>query len=191
MQYSTAVILLHRPFAGFDDPKDTVDSTLFDRLRRICVQHACLIAQYLQQYRDTHGGWDKLSWTCLHPICTATTTLMAGMAKGVHGPDHTVLWACLATCIRAIDELSQSHPPARYYRNIIGETVKLLDLEARFKMPADSDLSQPCTIPVESMWDGDKEALVHPLLDEAGDFMPPTSQRSLADLRGSFEALAS
>ncbi|EPE04418.1 fungal specific transcription factor [Ophiostoma piceae UAMH 11346] len=192
MQYSTTVILLHRPFAGFDDPQATADSVLFDRPRRICTQHACLISQYLQQYRDTHGGWQTLSWISLHPICTAATTLIAGMAKGAHGPDNAIVWQCLATCIRALDTLSQSHSPAGHYRNMIAEAVKLLDLERRFNMAIGSVSSQELhTIPTASMWDGDKEVMTPPLSNNAGDFMPPNSQRSLADLWVAFEVLFS
>ncbi|CAM1507727.1 Fc.00g045750.m01.CDS01 [Cosmosporella sp. VM-42] len=130
MQYSAAAILLHRPLANFgtSPPNPSPNSKLS---REICVHHACLIAQYLQHYREHHGSVQTMSWIALHMIATASTTLIANLSE--HGDDSSIerQLSCLQSCIRALNELEKSHIPTRRVRKVIQQAMRILDLDTQ------------------------------------------------------------
>ena len=130
MQYSSAAILLHRPLANFgtSPPNPSPNSKLS---REICVHHACLIAQYLQHYREHHGSVQTMSWIALHMIATASTTLIANLSE--HGDDSSLQrqLSCLQSCIRALSELEKSHVPTRRVRKVIQQAMRILDLDTQ------------------------------------------------------------
>lgn len=130
MQYSSAAILLHRPLASFGNSAE--GPTPAGRVsREICINHACLIAQYIRHYQDTHGTVISMSWISLHMIATATTTLIASLSETeVDGGTERQL-SCLQTCIRALHELEKSHIPTRRVRRVIQQAIRILDLDVR------------------------------------------------------------
>lgn len=129
MQYSAAVILLHRPLATFGISPTPPRSALS---RETCVRHACLVAHYIHAYQEQHGSVLTMSWIALHMIATASTTLIAKLSedsdscfgRGLH-------ISCLAICVSALGELEKSHLPTIRVRKVIQQAMRMLDLDVK------------------------------------------------------------
>lgn len=129
-----AMILLHRPLANFG--KDPTQSTPANETsRQVCVQNACTIAQYLQDYYDQYGSVLTMSWIALHIVATAATTLIANIAErgadinpGLPTPDAQL--DSLRKCLGSLSELEKSHVVTRRVRKVIQHAIRLLNLDA-------------------------------------------------------------
>lgn len=173
MQYSAAMILLHRPLAQFGiDQEDPFHKNIHSaysksaRLsprnasRQICFQHACLIAQYLQHYEYRHGSLRKLSWIALHMIGMAITALIAILSERRSDGSSTIYVASsLQMCIRSLDSLAESNVPTQRVRKLMLQAVCLLDLESKVKTApplslrsrsASTDPTSPSSTPIEN-----------------------------------------
>lgn len=129
MQYSAAMILLHRPLAQFG--KDgAMQSSASEISRQVCIDNACSIAKYLQEYHEAHGSVLTMSWIALHIIATASTTLIASVAERKAGPDAERQLDCLRRCLDALSELEKSHVVTRRVRKVIQHAIRLLNLDA-------------------------------------------------------------
>ncbi|PGH28271.1 hypothetical protein AJ80_00162 [Polytolypa hystricis UAMH7299] len=136
MQYAAAMILLHRPLAQFG--KDSsVRSSAGEISRQICVDNACLIAQYAQEYYEQHGSVFTMSWIALHIVATAATTLIANIAErrnGGLGMDQQL--DSLRKCLGTLNELEKSHVVTRRVRKVIQQAIRLLNLDATINIGA-------------------------------------------------------
>ena len=136
MQFAAALILLHRPLAHFG--KDSsLRSSASEISRQICVENACLIAQYCQEYFDQHGSVMTMSWVALHIVATAATTLIANIAErrtSFVGMDCQL--DSLQKCLGVLNELEKSHVVTRRVRRVIQQAIKLLNLEAALNLGA-------------------------------------------------------
>lgn len=128
MQYAAANILLHRPLAQFGNAASLTTGNVS---RQICVQHACLIAHYLQDYHDRYGSAMTLSWVSLHIVATGATTLIASTAENQSNSLEDLHFSCLQTCISALSELEKSHLPTKRARKVIQHAIRVLDLDDR------------------------------------------------------------
>lgn len=128
MQYASAQILLHRPQAHFGKSLDEPNADR-DLSRRICIDHACLIADYLKDYGNCYGSVSTMSWVALHMIGTAATTLIAAVVEGRDGTDPVQLLACLKTCLGSLGELEKSHVVTRRVKKVIQHAMRLLHLD--------------------------------------------------------------
>lgn len=238
MQYSAAVILLHRPLAQFgnaqDDPPrpnqhgpyshsqpyghyQTTRPSPKDTSRQICVQHACLIAQYLQQYEECHGSLRTLSWVALHMIGTAATTLIATLSErpgSSSGSNTTYLVSSLQTCIRSLGALEESHLPTRRVRKLILHAMRLLNLESKLATtstttttsatsstssssslvapihtPAGTWAPASLDMPIGGIWAGEAHSTIHTEAAAFDEFLPPGNYGSQAEMLLSFESL--
>ncbi|KJR87588.1 uncharacterized protein SPSK_01495 [Sporothrix schenckii 1099-18] len=186
MQYSAAVILLHRPLAQFGaeptphaiaygpysshnrpSPKETS--------RQICIQHACLIAQYLQQYEECHGSLRTLSWVTLHMISTAAATLIATLSerRDTPGSNTPYLVSSLQMCIRTLGALEESHLPTRRVRKLFLHAMRLLNLESMLASVARTTetAGAPATLMSPSM-SPSSPPFVAPIHTPAGTWAP-------------------
>ncbi|CAK7230244.1 hypothetical protein SBRCBS47491_007521 [Sporothrix bragantina] len=233
MQYSAAVILLHRPLAQFGNVTDEPPESRYEydqygqrsqprpspkeTSRQICVQHACLIAQYLQQYEDCHGSLRTLSWVTLHMIGTAATTLIATLSERSDGSNTTYLVSSLQTCIRSLGALEESHLPTRRVRKLILHAMRLLNLESKLNTVISSSSSAASTstassapsapivapihtstgswapasldMPIGGIWGGEAHSSVHAESAAFDEFLPPGNYGSQAEMLMSFESL--
>ena len=138
MQYASAAVLLHRPLANFGTSGPQHAHGPASKLSRdICVHHACLIAQYIQQYQDMHGSVLTMSWIALHIIATAATTLIASLSgsSATSAKSTAVIreLTCLQTCIKALGELELSHLATRRVRRVIQQAMRILDLDVKVR----------------------------------------------------------
>jgi hypothetical protein len=128
MQYSAALILLHRQLANFGN--DSIRSPESESSRRLCVDNACSIADYIQDYYDQHGSIMTMSWVALHVIATASTTLVANIAERKVDDDLKRQLSCLQKCMSGLHELEKSHVVTRRVRKVIQHAIRLLNLDA-------------------------------------------------------------
>ncbi|KAL1905645.1 hypothetical protein Sste5344_008583 [Sporothrix stenoceras] len=235
MQYSAAVILLHRPLAQFgnaqEDPKTNQPPSYSqgpygqyqpprpspkETSRQICIQHACLIAQYLQQYEECHGSLRTLSWITLHMIGTAATTLIATLSErpGSSSSNAAYLVSSLQTCIRSLGALEESHLPTRRVRKLILHAMRLLNLESKLATTSTTNASAsssstssssslvapihtpagtwaPASIdmPIGGIWAGEAHSTIHAEAAAFDEFLPPGNYGSQAEMLLSFESL--
>ncbi|CAK7232073.1 hypothetical protein SEUCBS140593_008137 [Sporothrix eucalyptigena] len=232
MQYSAAVILLHRPLAQFGNVQDEPSQGRHEysqyghrprpspkeTSRQICVQHACLIAQYLQQYEECHGSLRTLSWVTLHMIGTAATTLIATLSERNDGSNTNYLVSSLQTCIRSLGALEESHLPTRRVRKLILHAMRLLNLESKLNTvissssstsssstassaPASAPLVAPIRtstgtwapasidMPIGGIWGGEAHSTIHSEAAAFDEFLPPGNYGSQAEMLMSFESL--
>ncbi len=202
MQYSAAVILLHRPLAQFGNDQLDQARPSKETSRQICVQHACLIAQYLRQYEVFHGSLRTLSWVALHMIGTAATTLIATLSERSNSTNATYLFSALQTCIRSLAELEESHLPTRRVRKLILHAMRLLNLESKVNSatsaapasthtPLESNCwaSASLDIPIGGIWGGEPQAAVQSEAALFDEFLPPGNYGSQAEMLMSFESL--
>lgn len=151
MQYAAAMILLHRPLAQFG--KDvSLRSSASEISRQICIDNACLIAQYAQEYHDQHGNVVTMSWIALHIVATAATTLIANVAERRNlGASMNHQLESLRKCLGTLNELEKSHVVTRRVRKVIQQAIRLLNLDATLNVGAPgwsaaSLLSGPLTL---------------------------------------------
>ncbi|ROT40439.1 hypothetical protein SODALDRAFT_376222 [Sodiomyces alkalinus F11] len=138
MQYMAATILLHRPLANFGKDSTQSESSMgSEASRQICVQNACTIARYLQDYSDQYGSVLTMSWIALHIVATAATTLIANIAERGGEPGDFALGGgpdtqleSLRKCLGALSELEKSHVVTRRVRKVIQHAIRLLNLDA-------------------------------------------------------------
>lgn len=144
MQYYAAIILLHRPSAGFGvSSKSSSSSTS----RAMCIQSAAQIACLLSEYERSHGHASHLSGVALHTISTAATILLAELADR-EGTASSKIDSCqvrqqfayLKQFIKSLSELEQTYFVARRVRKIIQLIMKLCNL-------TESQFAQPRTFP--------------------------------------------
>ncbi len=131
MHYAAAQVLLHRPLAYFGSVV-AHHSRASDMARRICVEHACLVAQYLRDYADLHGDVRTMPWVTLHNIAVAATTLTASIAEERRGccqAEREAQLTHLHVCMRSLSELERSHPVTRRVRRVLWHALRLLKLE--------------------------------------------------------------
>lgn len=128
MQYAAAMILLHRPLAQFGK-EISLQSSASEISRQTCINHACSIAQYLQEYHEQHGSVSTMSWIALHIIATASTTLIANVAERKASAGASQLEA-LRKCLNSLSELEKSHVVTRRVRKVIQHAIRLLNLDA-------------------------------------------------------------
>lgn len=198
MQYSAAVILLHRPLAHFGSCPIGQKSNSEETSRQICVQHACLIAQYLQQYEEFHGSIRTLSWITLHIIATAATTLIATLSETSDDRSacHHQL-SSLQTCIDSLVELEKSHLPTRRVRRLILHAMRLLNLDSKTATSARSRQDvvldnvwgpESLNIPIGGIWGGEMQMIGPSEPVTFDEFLPAGSQ---TDMLLSFQSLLS
>lgn len=132
------MILLHRPLAGFG-LVHVGPSTNQCISRDICIQHACLIARYIQDYRSAHGSTLSMSWIALHIIATASTTLVASVSDRPNAEKEGAQLSCLSVCLVALSELEKSHIPTRRVRRVIQQALRILDLDTKVQSAASLD----------------------------------------------------
>jgi len=184
MQYAAAMILLHRPLAQFG--KDlSLRSSASEISRQICIDNACLIAQYAQEYHDQHGSVVTMSWIALHIVATAATTLIANVAERRSfnlSMDHQL--DSLRKCLGTLNELEKSHVVTRRVRKVIQQAIRLLNLDATLNVGAPgwsaaNLLSGP--LPFNPVASGQENNVQFPLFD----LLPSGSQ---FDMLNSFES---
>lgn len=146
MQYSAALILLHRPLAEFGkNPSEECPPS--EVSRRLCVEQACAIADYLQQYHDSYGSVMTMSWISLHIVATAATTLIANIAERRGDLDVSRQLESVRKCLGTLNELETSHVVTRRVRKVIQQAIRLLNLDATINSGG-SAWQQPCNLPV-------------------------------------------
>lgn len=123
------MILLHRPLAQFGKDGE-MQSSGSEMSRQTCIDHACSISQYLQEYHGEHGTVSTMSWIALHIIATASTTLIANVAERKNAADLERQLNCLRKCLDALSELEKSHVVTRRVRKVIQHAIRLLNLDA-------------------------------------------------------------
>ena len=128
MQHASAQILLHRPQAQFGRASIDVNPER-DASRRICVENACTIADYLKDYSGCYGSVSTMSWVALHIIATAATTLIAAAVEGREMSDPVQLLTCLKMCLGSLGELEKSHVVTRRVKKVIQHAMRLLHLD--------------------------------------------------------------
>ncbi len=129
MQYAAAVILIHRPLAQFGKEL-SLENASAEISRQTCIEHACLIAQYVQQYSACHGSVMTMSWISLHIVATAATSLIANIAERRLGIDVDHQLDCLRKCLVTLNELEKSHVVTRRVRKVIQSAIRLLNIDA-------------------------------------------------------------
>lgn len=133
MQFSAAMILLHRPLAQFGKDGE-MQSSGSEMSRQICIDNACSITRYLQEYHAEHGSVSTMSWIALHIIATASTTLIANVAERKATADLDAQLGCLRSCLDALSELEKSHVVTRRVRKVIQHAIRLLNLDATINL---------------------------------------------------------
>lgn len=149
MQYSSALILLHRPTARFGiAPTHASPDSL--SARQTCVQHATRIIHLVQDYRQHHGSASTMLGTALYNVTIAGIVLIAHMADdssgaGV-GPQQL---ACIDTCIRALEEMEGSSQVAQKVLKQLRYLMRRCNLRAAAAVgPADVRGSETSTAAV-------------------------------------------
>lgn len=186
MQYSSATILLHRPLADFGNSSGHSTSA-FKVSRDICINHACLIAQYIHHYQDNHGTVLSMSWIALHMIATATTTLIASLSEAEAFPGTERQLSCLQTCMKALSELEKSHVPTRRVRKVVQQAMRILDLDARVAEAAPLQGSNEVPVSEAPPEEFQVEASIWDLGQEG--FIPMTDSSNMNDLGQTWDFL--
>ncbi|KPI41135.1 putative transcriptional regulatory protein [Cyphellophora attinorum] len=145
-QYSATLILLHRPFARYDDAKtirpdpdagdsseDDLDAAAAGKVmdptnhfsalsRTICTQHAVRIAKIFWQHR-TRFDTRRIFVTGLQHAGTAATALVAALAyvkdRGTRNSNMQYL-ECLAA---ALQDMSHTYVPAEKMSNVLAAVI--------------------------------------------------------------------
>jgi Fungal specific transcription factor domain len=148
-QYSGAMILLHRPFARYDDPKavqpgsgdsseDDADTgkvsdptTHFSALSRtICTQHAVRIARIFWQHRQRFDT-RQIFVTGLQHAGTAATALVAALAFMKDRSTRNNNMQYLECIAAALQDMSHTYVPAEKMSNVLEAVI----LELRDAVP--------------------------------------------------------
>ncbi|KAI9811856.1 MAG: hypothetical protein M1827_005207 [Pycnora praestabilis] len=129
LQLSSAMILLHRPAAGFGVVATNPSSASMES-RETCVYHATKIARLLEDYRQCYGSACTILGTGLYNITTAATTLIADMVDR-RSMDMSHHFSSIRTCIFSLKELEKSYLSARRVRKQLNLVMRLCNLESQ------------------------------------------------------------
>ncbi|KAL6407211.1 Zn(2)-Cys(6) zinc finger domain protein [Ilyonectria robusta] len=128
MVYHTSVILLAKPFlarrhkAGAEVAQQQDDSTcegLSQKAAILCTEAAKEICVIGDMYRENFGSFRKSPLTATHCTLSAALVMLHGYNREdgkTTGPEMD----CVDSCIKTLQELSDSWtPPRRYWRNLV------------------------------------------------------------------------
>jgi len=145
-QYSATMILLHRPFARYDDPNAVLTGSAesseddsdtgkivnptnhFSALSRtVCTQHAVRIARIFWQHRQRFDT-KQIFVTGLQHAGTAATALVAALAFMKDRSTRNNNMQYLECLTAALQDMSQTYVPAEKMSNVLeAVTIELRD----------------------------------------------------------------
>ena len=117
MQFFTAIILLHRPFAAYDLPptrskrhtRKPLAGYTPELSRRICNENAIRISRLLLAYRKKYGV-EKMFTSMLHMVFVSATTLISHIStQQASEEDDSEQRKWLEVCLKALDDLTPSY----------------------------------------------------------------------------------
>ncbi|KAK5158109.1 hypothetical protein LTR04_005309 [Oleoguttula sp. CCFEE 6159] len=124
-QYHSALILLHRPFAMYDDPNSS-DSEEITRLdnhfsalsRTVCTKHAITVVRIFWQHRQRFDT-RQIFVTGLQHAGTAATALVAALAFLKDSSDRSNNMQYLECLAAALQDMAYTYQPAERMSTVL------------------------------------------------------------------------
>ena len=149
MQFFAAMILLHRPFAGYRRSSHKTEMASERRLtgytptisRQICLENAIRLSKLLAAYRQEYGV-EKVFTSMLHMIFVGASTLIAHISTA--GGNRTTAdrdgeWKWLQVCLQALDDLTPSFLIAGRVRRMLSNILECCGLPELARTRGEND----------------------------------------------------
>ena len=150
-QYHAVLILLHRPFARYDDNTETDDQTIsaldshFSRASRaICTKSAVAVARIFWQHRQRFDGRQIFCIGMQH-AGTAATALVAALAYLPDATDRTNNMMYLEVLHAALQDMACNYHPAERMAAVL--KAVMVELQGGPVSPNKNAYAGPSTIP--------------------------------------------
>lgn len=149
-QYHAILIMLHRPFARYDDPSteteevSALDSHFSRASRAICTKSAVTVARIFWQHRQRFDTKQIFCIGMQHAGCAATA-LVAGLAYIPDAADRNNNMQYLEVLAAALQDMSHGYQPAERMAAVL--SAVMVELRGDAADPGRSLASQRSTIP--------------------------------------------
>ena len=128
-QYHAVLILLHRPFARYDDPNDpeteevsALDSHFSRASRGICTKSAVAVARIFWQHRQRFDG-KQIFCIGMQHAGSAATALIAALAYIPDTADRTNNMQYLEVLHAALQDMSHAYQPAERMASVLNAVM--------------------------------------------------------------------
>ena len=150
-QYHAVLILLHRPFARYDDPNNAeteevsaLDSHFSRASRAICTKSAVAIARIFWQHRQRFDTKQIFCIGMQHAGCAATA-LVAALAYIPDASDRSNNMQYLEVLAAALQDMAHAYQPAERMAAVL--SAVMVELRGGPISPGKAFATQPSSIP--------------------------------------------
>ena len=150
-QYHAVLILLHRPFARYNDPNDpdteeisALDSHFSKASRGICTKSAVAMARIFWQHRQKFDG-KKIFCIGMQHAGLAATALIAALAYIPNEADRTNNLSYLEVLHAALQDMAHAYQPAERQAHVLDAVM--IELRGGPISPGKTISSTSSTIP--------------------------------------------